>query len=192
MIRPLGGLHVPHGRHAGSDHPAAALRRIGLTALVAGPGAGLLSACATSGGGAAPRRPASPGAVSAAEPVRRGRQAKPLEVVIFKGGLGDEYATEVHEPMYKRRYPQATIKHDATQQIAQTLQPRFASGDVPDMIDNSGADLMDQGALAPRASCSTSPRCSTRPRSTTRARRSATPCARHRRGRPRSTASRTS
>mgnify|MGYP002620974749 CR=1 FL=1 len=33
------------------------LRRIGLTALVAGPGAGLLNACATSGGGAAPADP---------------------------------------------------------------------------------------------------------------------------------------
>ncbi len=121
-------------------------RRIGLTALVAGPAAGLLNACATSGGGAAPAASGSAAATSAANPLGVD-PAKPLEVVIFKGGLGDEYATQVHQPMYKKMYPQAEIKHVATQQIAQTLQPRFASGDVPDMISNAGADLMDEGAL---------------------------------------------
>ncbi|MGW5054336.1 N-acetylglucosamine/diacetylchitobiose ABC transporter substrate-binding protein [Actinokineospora sp. NPDC004072] len=70
-----------------------------------------------------------------------------LEVVIFKGGLGDKYATEVHEPMYAQKYPGAKVEHVATQQIAQTLQPRFAGGDVPDVIANSGTDLMDLGAL---------------------------------------------
>ncbi len=123
------------------------LRRIGLTALVAGPAAGLLNACATSGGGsAAPAASGSAAATSAANPLGV-KATSPLEVVIFKGGLGDAYATEVHEPMYKKLYPQAEIKHVATQQIAQTLQPRFASGDVPDMIANAGADLMDEGAL---------------------------------------------
>ncbi len=126
------------------------LRRIGLTALVAGPAAGLLSACAT-GGGAAPSAtssaaPSSGGAVSAANPFGVAADA-PLEVVIFKGGLGDSYATDVHEPLYKKAFPQATVKHVATQQIAQTLQPRFAGGDVPDVIANSGTDLMDTGAL---------------------------------------------
>ncbi|MGX7828590.1 N-acetylglucosamine/diacetylchitobiose ABC transporter substrate-binding protein [Actinokineospora sp. 24-640] len=71
----------------------------------------------------------------------------PLEVVIFKGGLGDAYATEVHEPMYARKFPGSKVEHVATQQIAQTLQPRFAGGDVPDVIANSGTDLMDLGAL---------------------------------------------
>jgi N-acetylglucosamine transport system substrate-binding protein len=123
------------------------LRRIGLTALVAGPGAGLLSACATSGGGtAAPSTASSAAATSAANPFGV-KAASPLEVVIFKGGLGDAYATDVHEPLYKKEFPQAQVKHVATQQIAQTLQPRFASGDVPDMISNSGTDLMDEGAL---------------------------------------------
>ncbi|MEU4535296.1 N-acetylglucosamine/diacetylchitobiose ABC transporter substrate-binding protein [Streptosporangium sp. NPDC023825] len=126
------------------------LRRIGMSALIAGPGAGLLTACAT-GGGAAPAAPASAapsagGAVSAKNPFGVAADA-PLEVVIFKGGLGDSYATEVHEPLYKKAFPQAQIKHVATQQIAQTLQPRFAGGDVPDMIANSGTDLMDSGAL---------------------------------------------
>ncbi|RJL35392.1 N-acetylglucosamine/diacetylchitobiose ABC transporter substrate-binding protein [Bailinhaonella thermotolerans] len=123
------------------------LRRIGMTALVAGPGAGVLSACATGGGGndAAPSQ-APKGATSPQNPF--GVKADgTLEVVIFKGGLGDDYATQLHEPMFKKKFPQANIKHVATQQIAQTLQPRFASGDVPDFIANSGTDLMDNAAL---------------------------------------------
>ncbi|MDP9849894.1 N-acetylglucosamine/diacetylchitobiose ABC transporter substrate-binding protein [Streptosporangium lutulentum] len=124
------------------------IRRIGLTALIAGPGAGLLSACATSGGSApaASAAPSAGGAVSAANPFGVVANA-PLEVVIFKGGLGDSYATEVHEPLYKKAFPQAQVKHVATQKIAQTLQPRFAGGDVPDMIANSGSDNIDNGAL---------------------------------------------
>ena len=94
------------------------LRRIGMTALVAGPGAGLLTACAT-GGGAAPAAtasaaPSAGGAVSAKNPFGVAADA-PLEVVIFKGGLGDSYATEVHEPLYKKAFPQAQVKHVATQ-----------------------------------------------------------------------------
>ncbi|GGK76094.1 carbohydrate ABC transporter, N-acetylglucosamine/diacetylchitobiose-binding protein [Sphaerisporangium melleum] len=123
------------------------LRRIGLTALFAGPAASVLSACATSGAGEpAPSATASGAATSAANPFGVKADAA-LEVVIFKGGLGDSYATDVHEPMYKKEFPKASVKHVATQQIAQTLQPRFASGDVPDFIANSGTDLMDMGAL---------------------------------------------
>ncbi|GII66219.1 carbohydrate ABC transporter, N-acetylglucosamine/diacetylchitobiose-binding protein [Sphaerisporangium krabiense] len=124
------------------------LRRIGLTALVAGPAGSMLAACATGGSSseASPSAAPSAAATSAQNPFGVKADA-PLEVVIFKGGLGDSYAKDVHEPMYKKTYPNATIKHVATQQIAQTLQPRFASGDVPDFIANSGTDLMDNGAL---------------------------------------------
>ncbi|GII78406.1 carbohydrate ABC transporter, N-acetylglucosamine/diacetylchitobiose-binding protein [Sphaerisporangium rufum] len=124
------------------------LRRIGLTALVAGPAGGLLSACATSGGApAASAAPSAGGAATSAANPFGVKADAPLEVVIFKGGLGDSYATDVHEPMYTKEFPKASVKHVATQQIAQTLQPRFASGDVPDFIANSGSDLMDNGAL---------------------------------------------
>nr|BFE82699.1 hypothetical protein GCM10020093_053000 [Planobispora longispora] len=107
------------------------------------------------------------------QPVRRGRQ-RPLEVVIFKGGLGDSYATDVHEPLYKKTFPQAEIKHVATQQIAQTLQPRFASGDVPDMIANSGTDLIDNAALQQEGQLLELTELWDAPPSTTRPRRCAT------------------
>jgi N-acetylglucosamine transport system substrate-binding protein len=122
------------------------LRGIGLTAMIAVPGAGVLSACATGGGGdnSSGQAPANTG--NAANPFGVKEDA-PLEVVIFKGGLGDSYATDVHEPAYKKKFPKADVKHVATQKIAQTLQPRFASGDVPDVVANSGSDLMDNSAL---------------------------------------------
>lgn len=70
---------------------------------------------------------------------------KPLEAVIFKGGYGDQYAIDA-EAIYKQRFPQAEIKHFGGQELAKQLQPRFVSGDVPDVINNSGAGSL---AFAP-------------------------------------------
>ncbi|GAA4594338.1 N-acetylglucosamine/diacetylchitobiose ABC transporter substrate-binding protein [Planotetraspora phitsanulokensis] len=123
------------------------IQRVGLTALVAGPAVGLLSSCATSGGdSAAPSAAPSAAATSATNPFGVKTDA-PLEVVIFKGGYSDEYATQSHEPLYKKEFPQAQIKHQGIQTISQTLTPRFASGDVPDVVNNSGTDMLDGGAL---------------------------------------------
>jgi N-acetylglucosamine transport system substrate-binding protein len=122
------------------------LRGIGLAAFLAVPGAGVLSACATGGDGDNP--PAStPAASGNAENPFNVDPNAPLEVVIFTGGLGETYATEGHEPLYKKKFPNATIEHVGTQQISQTLQPRFAAGDPPDFIANSGTNLMDNTAL---------------------------------------------
>jgi N-acetylglucosamine transport system substrate-binding protein len=122
------------------------LRGIGLTALVAVPGAGALSACATGGGSDSNSGQANVNNSNSANPFGVKEDA-PLEVVIFKGGLGDSYATDVHEPAYKKKFPKAEVKHVATQKIAQTLQPRFAGGNPPDVVANSGSDLMDNSAL---------------------------------------------
>lgn len=123
------------------------LRGIGLAAFLVVPGAGVLSACATSGGGGDPTPSAAPGPSADPKNPFGVKMDAPLEVVIFNGGLGDAYATEVHEPLYKKAFPQANIKHVPTQKIAQTLQPRFAGENPPDMISNSGSDLMDNTAL---------------------------------------------
>ncbi|WP_035305003.1 N-acetylglucosamine/diacetylchitobiose ABC transporter substrate-binding protein [Actinokineospora inagensis] len=118
------------------------LKGLGMAALAAGP----LSACAFGSDDSNNTGSGPTGTKSADNPFGVAANAG-LEVVIFKGGLGDAYATDVHEPMYKKEFPQANIKHVPTQQIAQTLQPRFASGDVPDVISNAGSDMMDNGAL---------------------------------------------
>ncbi|AEV84094.1 ABC transporter substrate-binding protein [Actinoplanes sp. SE50] len=112
---------------------------------------GALGGCAL-GGGDVPGDPTVTRPVSAANPLGVPADA-PLEVVIFNGGFGEDYARE-HEARYRQRYPRARIRHSATQQIAETLQPRFVAGDPPDVVDNSGGSQIDfnalvgQGALA--------------------------------------------
>jgi N-acetylglucosamine transport system substrate-binding protein len=92
------------------------------------------------------------GETSSANPLGVKEDA-PLEVVIFNGGFGEEYA-KAHQAMYRERYPKVQIRHSATQQISQTLQPRFVAGDPPDVVNNSGGNQIDfnglvsQGALA--------------------------------------------
>jgi N-acetylglucosamine transport system substrate-binding protein len=70
----------------------------------------------------------------------------PLDVVIFKGGFGDDYAKNVNE-MYTKRFPDAQITYAGIQRLGEQLQPRFVAGTPPDVIDNSGAGNLDTGAL---------------------------------------------
>ena len=71
----------------------------------------------------------------------------PLDVVIFKGGFGDDYAKYVNDNMYKKLYPNAQITYAGIQRLGEQLQPRFVSGNPPDVIDNSGAGNLDNAAL---------------------------------------------
>lgn len=70
----------------------------------------------------------------------------PLDVVIFDGGFGDEYAVQ-HQEMYQSAFPDAQVEHLATQAIAETQQPRFAQGEPCDVLDNSGAQQIPMDAL---------------------------------------------
>ena len=113
--------------HPGEITRRQLLRRIGMTALVAGPGAGLLSACAT-GGASEPAAPTASAAASTSPANPFGVDAKaPLKVTIFGGGYGDAYAKEVHEELYKKAFAGVTIQHNATQQIGTQLRPLFVS-----------------------------------------------------------------
>jgi N-acetylglucosamine transport system substrate-binding protein len=73
--------------------------------------------------------------------------AAPLDVVIFKGGFGDEYAINVNENLYGKLYPDAEITYAGIQRLGEQLQPRFVAGEPPDVIDNSGAGALDTAAL---------------------------------------------
>jgi N-acetylglucosamine transport system substrate-binding protein len=124
------------------------LRNAAALGIVAVPAVGLLSACATSGSDDDNKSSSGGGAKSATNPLGVKEDA-PLDVVIFNGGYGDKYATDVHEPLYKKAFPKATVKHESVTEISKTLQPRFAGGtDVPDVVDNSGSGLIDFGSLA--------------------------------------------
>ncbi len=120
------------------------LRRTGAVGFLAVPAVGMLAACA----GGTDDKPATQatGAKSADNPL--GIDPKTgVEIVIFDGGLGTKYATDVDTPLFNKKWPDAKITYSATQQVATTIKPRLNSGDAPDMINNSGADLMDFGAI---------------------------------------------
>ncbi|GAB3154512.1 N-acetylglucosamine/diacetylchitobiose ABC transporter substrate-binding protein [Micromonospora sonneratiae] len=121
------------------------LRRAAAVGLLATPAAGLLSACATSGGDEK-NETVGTGTKTAQNPLGVKEDA-PIEVVIFNGGYGEKYATDVHQPLYKKAFPKAEIKHQSTQAISTILQPRFASGQPPEFVNNSGEKSMDFGAL---------------------------------------------
>lgn len=76
---------------------------------------------------------------------------QPLEVYVFDGGYGAEYTDKVVE-LYNKTIPGSEVEVNAVQEIATQLQPRFVSGNAPDLIDNSGtgieiATLIDGGQL---------------------------------------------
>jgi N-acetylglucosamine transport system substrate-binding protein len=117
------------------------LQRAAALAVLAGPAAGVLSACAGGGGGAT----GPTGTKSATNPLGVAEDA-PLDVVIFDGGFGTDYA-KYDVSLYKKAFPKANAAFSATQKISDQLQPRFANGTPPDVIDDSGANQIKAGTL---------------------------------------------
>jgi len=124
------------------------LRRAAAAGVLAAPAAGVLSACALGDDDSATSQ--YEGTKSDTNPLGVKEDA-PLEVVIFNGGFGEEYA-KAHEAMYKEKYPKAEVKHSATQEISKTLQPRFVDGTPPDVVNNSGAGQIDFNGLVSQGS----------------------------------------
>ncbi|HEX4907227.1 MAG TPA: carbohydrate ABC transporter, N-acetylglucosamine/diacetylchitobiose-binding protein, partial [Actinomycetes bacterium] len=99
-----------------------------MLASVAAGGSSVLAACASGGDDST----GTGGATSAENPFGVAADA-PLDVVIFKGGYGDDYA-KFHEELYKKKFSGAQIKHAGITDIRQQLQPRFNSGNPPDVV----------------------------------------------------------
>src|SRR5699024_3751016 len=124
-----------------------ASRRLFLSLAGAGTGAAALSACAAGGGGGGDEGGGSgvsggEGEVTDENPLGDAG----VDVVIFNGGYGDQYAKEAGEK-YEEMYPDADVKVSSTVNIQPDLQPRFIGGNPPDLFDNSGAQSMNAGAL---------------------------------------------
>ncbi|TDE09460.1 N-acetylglucosamine/diacetylchitobiose ABC transporter substrate-binding protein [Jiangella asiatica] len=131
---------------AGSDRRTF-LQRVALTGVALGPGGAFLASCATGGGDDDDEAEEAPsGDVSEDNPLGI-PEDQPLEIYIFDGGFGDEYATEIHQPIFSERWPNVTIEHHAAVDIAGELQARFVAGDPPDFVNNSGDGQMDPGQL---------------------------------------------
>ncbi|MEO8907602.1 MAG: N-acetylglucosamine/diacetylchitobiose ABC transporter substrate-binding protein [Microbacteriaceae bacterium] len=101
------------------------------------PVAGTLASCAGGGGTATG---GATGAVSATNPFGMADKST-VDAVIFKGGYGIAYAQFAGKQVQAKQKG-STVNVSAQTNIAQTLQPRFVAGNPPDVIDNSGANLI--------------------------------------------------
>jgi N-acetylglucosamine transport system substrate-binding protein len=70
-----------------------------------------------------------------------------VDAVIFNVGYGIDYVQFAADLMQKD-HPKVTVKVSPSTQIATELQPRFVGGNPPDLIDNSGADLIGFASIA--------------------------------------------
>jgi len=129
-----------------------AVLRAGAGVAAAAGSAGLLSGCALGDDEPEAKSDKYEGTKSDKNPLGVKEDA-PLDVVIFNGGFGEDYA-KAHEAMYKETYPKAVVNHSAVVEINKTLQPRFVDGTPPDFVNDSGAgaiplgDLVGQNQLA--------------------------------------------
>ncbi|GAA4523122.1 N-acetylglucosamine/diacetylchitobiose ABC transporter substrate-binding protein [Brachybacterium paraconglomeratum] len=130
-----------------------ASRRRFLSLASLGTGAVALSACATGGGGGDDEG-SDGGGGAVAEGGGEVSDENPfgvepdstVDVVIFNGGYGDQYAKDAGTK-FEELYPDATAAVSSTVNIQPDLQPRFIGGDPPDLFDNSGAQSMNASAL---------------------------------------------
>lgn len=121
------------------------LRGAAAAGLLAVPTVGLLSAC-----GDDKKDDTSGGATGADNPfgVKDGSK---VDVVVFNGGLGDEYP-KFDNTLFAAKHSKVTVNLSSTQKIKTEQQPKFTTTPA-DLINNSGADLIpldtliNQGAL---------------------------------------------
>lgn len=118
------------------------IKRSAALGLIAVPTMSFLSACASSSSGDDQSK--QKGEVTKENPFGVTKDGT-LDVVIFKGGFGDQYAIE-WEKEYKKAWG-GKISHLGTQEITGKLQPRFVGGNPPDVIDNSGAQQIKLDTL---------------------------------------------
>ncbi|WP_370385125.1 N-acetylglucosamine/diacetylchitobiose ABC transporter substrate-binding protein [Catenulispora sp. GAS73] len=116
------------------------LVRSAAIAAMVGPGSALAAGCAAGGSSKS-----QTGTTSAGNPFGVKADA-PLDVYVFKGGYGDDYA-KAFEAMYTAKFPAAKVTHTGAQDITGDLQPRFNAGNPPDLIDDSGAKQLKLDVL---------------------------------------------
>lgn len=132
-------------------------RRDFLRASLLTGGAAAIAACAPA---ATPTAAPTAAAPAAAEPAALDLPFKvdpaavnpfnlqPTEVdgVFFAGGFGDDYIKYAAK-LQEKLHPGTTVKVQSIQKITEQLQPRFVSGNPPDVIDNSGANMIKMADL---------------------------------------------
>ena len=69
-----------------------------------------------------------------------------VEGVFFAGGYGDDYI-KYAASLEQKLHPGVTVQVQSIQKITEQLQPRFVAGNPPDVIDNSGANMIPMADL---------------------------------------------
>jgi N-acetylglucosamine transport system substrate-binding protein len=75
-----------------------------------------------------------------------GLAAGDVDGVFFAGGFGDDYI-KYAGTLEQKLHPSLNVKVQSIQKITEQLQPRFVSGNPPDVIDNSGANMIKMADL---------------------------------------------
>ncbi|MCX5193765.1 N-acetylglucosamine/diacetylchitobiose ABC transporter substrate-binding protein [Streptomyces sp. NBC_00249] len=118
------------------------IKRSAALGLISVPTMSALSACASGGGGTTKGPDKAP--VTKENPFGVARGGK-LEVVVFKGGFGDDYA-KAWEAAFDKKWG-TTTDHLGTQEITGKLQTRFNGGNPPDVVDDAGAQKIKLDVL---------------------------------------------
>ncbi|MFD3926638.1 N-acetylglucosamine/diacetylchitobiose ABC transporter substrate-binding protein [Streptomyces sp. NPDC058614] len=119
------------------------IKRSAALGLISVPTMSFLSACASGGGDDTSDDPTK-GATSAENPFGVAKSSA-LDVVIFKGGYGDDYA-KAWEAAFDKKWGTKSA-HTGTQEITGKLQPRFNNNTPPDVVDDSGAQQIKLDVL---------------------------------------------
>ena len=123
-----------------------ASRRMVLGLAGSGAAVAALSACAAGGGSSSEGGKADGGGTKSDTNPFGVKDGSTVEVVIFKGGYGDQYGIDAGKA-YEKLHKGTTAKVSGTVNIQPELQPRFIGGNPPDLFDNSGAQSLNAGAL---------------------------------------------
>jgi len=125
-------------------------RREFLKATALASGAAVLAACTPPAPAATATAPAAkldlPFAVAPEAINPLGVQNVEVDGVFFAGGFGDDYIKYAGK-LQEKLHPGTTVKIQSIQKITEQLQPRFVSGNPPDVIDNSGANQIKMADL---------------------------------------------
>ncbi|MFE9840122.1 N-acetylglucosamine/diacetylchitobiose ABC transporter substrate-binding protein [Streptomyces goshikiensis] len=119
------------------------IKRSAALGLISVPTMSFLTACAS--GGDAPEAAGAKAAVTKENPFGLAKGTK-LDVVVFKGGFGDDYA-KAWEAAFDKKWG-TTSTHLGTPEITGKLQTRFNGGNPPDVVDDSGAQRIKLDVLA--------------------------------------------
>ncbi|MEU3456822.1 N-acetylglucosamine/diacetylchitobiose ABC transporter substrate-binding protein [Micromonospora sp. NPDC006766] len=117
------------------------LRRAAAAGLLAAPAVGLLSACA----GSEPSKSDDSGGTKSKDNPFGVKDGSAVKVVIFNGGLGDQWAKE-DKVVFNAKHPNVAVNMSSTQKIKTEEQPKMAT-QPSDLVMNSGADMMDRSTL---------------------------------------------